>query len=101
MIDRGAGGQVEQPEPVGGYGQQVGYGKQLGPGMQVEYVKALGAPEVDDRTATVIAALTTRIDEGLRQFTARDLVAAAEVVDLLLDLRLVLLAAEQEPAHSH
>ena len=41
------------------------------------------------------AALTTRIDDALRQFTARDLIAAVEVVDVLLDLRLILLAAEQ------
>jgi hypothetical protein len=41
--------------------------------------------------------LTTRIDEGLDQFRARDIVASSEVVDLLLDLRLMLLAAD-EPA---
>jgi hypothetical protein len=39
--------------------------------------------------------LTTRIDEALEQFRSRDLVAASEVVDLLLDLRLMLLAADQ------
>jgi len=38
--------------------------------------------------------LTTRIDEALDQFRGRDLVAASEVVDLLLDLRLMLLAAD-------
>jgi hypothetical protein len=43
--------------------------------------------------------LTTRIDEALEQFRGRDLVAASEVVDLLLDLRLMLLAAD-EAAHS-
>lgn len=44
-------------------------------------------------------ALTQRIDDALRQFTNRDLVSAAEVVDLLLDLRLMLLAAEEsQPA---
>jgi hypothetical protein len=46
-------------------------------------------------------ALTLRIDEALRQFTSRDLVAGAEVVDFLLDLRLMLLAAEEpQPAAS-
>ncbi len=40
--------------------------------------------------------LTTRIDEALDQFRGRDLVAASEVVDLLLDLRLMLLAADEE-----
>jgi hypothetical protein len=39
-------------------------------------------------------ALTTRIDEALDQFRGRDLVAGSEVVDLLLDLRLMLLAAD-------
>ncbi len=39
--------------------------------------------------------LTTRIDEALEQFRGRDLVAASEVVDLLLDLRLMLLAADE------
>ena len=39
--------------------------------------------------------LTTRIDEALEQFRSRDLVAASEVVDLLLDLRLMLLAADE------
>jgi signal recognition particle GTPase len=37
---------------------------------------------------------TDRIDEALEQFRSRDLVAAAEVTDLLLDLRLMLLAAD-------
>jgi hypothetical protein len=41
--------------------------------------------------------LTRRIDEGLEQFSARDLVKGSEVVDLLLDLRLLLLAAEAQP----
>jgi hypothetical protein len=39
-------------------------------------------------------ALTTRIDEALDQFRSRDLVAGSEVVDFLLDLRLMLLAAD-------
>jgi hypothetical protein len=44
-------------------------------------------------------ALTLRIDEALRELTSRDLISGAEVVDLLLDLRLMLLAAEEaEPA---
>ena len=42
--------------------------------------------------------LTTRIDEALDQFRGRDLVAASEVVDLLLDLRLMLLAADSPAA---
>ncbi len=40
-------------------------------------------------------ALTTRIDEALREFTNRDLISGVEVVDFLLDLRLMLLAAEE------
>jgi hypothetical protein len=45
--------------------------------------------------------LTLRIDEALREFTSRDLISGAEVVDFLLDLRLMLLAAEEpEPAIS-
>ncbi len=43
--------------------------------------------------------LTGRIDEALEQFRGRDLVAASEIMDLLLDLRLMLLAAD-EAAHS-
>ena len=39
-------------------------------------------------------AFTDRIDEALEQFRSRDLVAAAEVTDLLLDLRLMLLAED-------
>jgi hypothetical protein len=39
--------------------------------------------------------LTDRIDEALDRFRGRDLVAASEVVDLLLDLRLMLLAADE------
>lgn len=39
--------------------------------------------------------LTGRIDEALDRFRGRDLVAASEVVDLLLDLRLMLLAADE------
>jgi hypothetical protein len=41
-------------------------------------------------------ALTSRIDEALEQYRSRDLVAASEIVDLLLDLRLMLLAADEE-----
>ena len=40
--------------------------------------------------------LTTRIDEALDQYRSREMVAASEVVDLLLDLRLMLLAADEE-----
>lgn len=43
--------------------------------------------------------LTARIDEALEQYRGRDIVAASEVTDLLLDLRLMLLAAD-EVAHS-
>jgi hypothetical protein len=39
-------------------------------------------------------ALTLRIDDALREFTSRELISGAEVVDFLLDLRLMLLAAE-------
>ena len=44
-----------------------------------------------------VTELTHRIDESLEQFSVRELVKASEVVDLLLDLRLLLLAAESEP----
>jgi hypothetical protein len=40
--------------------------------------------------------LTTRIDQALDQYRGRDIVAASEVTDLLLDLRLMLLAADEE-----
>ena len=46
-------------------------------------------------------ALTLRIDEALREFTSRDLISGAEVVDFLLDLRLMLLAAEEAEAARH
>ena len=36
------------------------------------------------------ATLTQVVDEALERFRGRDLVASAEVVDLLLDLRLLL-----------
>jgi len=39
--------------------------------------------------------LTARIDEALEQYRGRDLVSASEIVDLLLDLRLMLLAADE------
>jgi hypothetical protein len=38
--------------------------------------------------------LTRRIDDALETYRGRDLVAASEVLDLLLDLRLMLLASE-------
>ena len=41
----------------------------------------------------------TVVDEALREFTNRDLISGVEVVDFLLDLRLMLLAAEEvQPA---
>jgi hypothetical protein len=42
------------------------------------------------------SALTERIDEALEQYRGRDLVAGSEITDLLLDLRLMLLAADEE-----
>ena len=39
--------------------------------------------------------LTQRIDEALERYRSRDLVAASEITDLLLDLRLMLLAADE------
>ena len=53
------------------------------------------------------AGLVTIIDEALERFAARDLVAAGEIVDFLLDLRTAvvsdaalaaLLEAESQPA---
>jgi hypothetical protein len=41
--------------------------------------------------------LTQVVDEALERFRARDLVASAEVVDVLLDLRLLLLDSEEIP----
>jgi hypothetical protein len=38
--------------------------------------------------------LTGLIDEAIESYRGRDLVAASEVTDLLLDLRLMLLAAD-------
>ncbi|HEY6319299.1 MAG TPA: hypothetical protein VI462_15620 [Acidimicrobiia bacterium] len=38
--------------------------------------------------------LTTLIDGAIESYRGRDLVAASEVTDLLLDLRLLLLAAD-------
>jgi hypothetical protein len=38
-----------------------------------------------------VAQLTQMVDEALERFRGRDLVASAEVVDVLLDLRLLLL----------
>lgn len=52
-------------------------------------------------TAVISEALSV-IDRTLAQFSSRELVSSAEVSDLLLDLRLLLMAAEQreptEPA---
>ena len=45
------------------------------------------------------AQLTSLIDEALESYRSRDLIAASEVTDLLLDLRLMLFAAaEAEPS---
>ncbi len=43
------------------------------------------------------AQMTGLIDDAIESYRGRDLVAASEVTDLLLDLRLMLLAAA-EPA---
>jgi hypothetical protein len=39
--------------------------------------------------------LTARIDEALDTYRSREMVSASEIVDLLLDLRLMLLAADE------
>jgi hypothetical protein len=39
--------------------------------------------------------LTDRIDEALDIYRSREMVSASEIVDLLLDLRLMLLAADE------
>jgi hypothetical protein len=62
------------------------HGKDVGSGYVAERRRA---DIMDDQ------ALTGRIDEALEQFRGRDLVAASEVMDLLLDLRLMLLAADE------
>ena len=41
------------------------------------------------------AQFTSLIDAALESYRGRDLVAASEVTDLLLDLRLMLLAADE------
>jgi hypothetical protein len=46
----------------------------------------------------ITAQLTVLIDEALESYRGRDLVAASEVTDLLLDLRLMLLAADEAAA---
>ena len=43
------------------------------------------------------ADLTDLVDEALERFRGRDLVASAEVVDTLLDLRLLLLERSEIP----
>lgn len=43
----------------------------------------------------ITAQLTGLIDQALESYRGRDLVAASEVTDLLLDLRLMLLAADE------
>ncbi|HEY5165159.1 MAG TPA: hypothetical protein VIJ44_04320 [Acidimicrobiia bacterium] len=43
----------------------------------------------------ITAQLTGLIDTALETYRGRDLVAASEVTDLLLDLRLMLLAADE------
>jgi hypothetical protein len=54
------------------------------------------------------AGIVTIIDEALERFSARDLIAASEVVDFLLDLRsavvsdaalAALIESEAQPAH--
>jgi len=42
------------------------------------------------------AALTQRIDDALETYRGRDLVSGSEITDLLLDLRLMLLSADEE-----
>ena len=42
--------------------------------------------------------LTMRIDKALEQYRGRDLVSAAEVTDLLLDLRLMLRSSDDKVA---
>jgi hypothetical protein len=41
------------------------------------------------------AQITGIIDDAIERFRGRDLVAASEMTDLLLDLRLMLLAADE------
>jgi hypothetical protein len=55
-------------------------------------------PSGQRRTAATMDQLevTTRIDEALDRYRSREMVSASEVVDLLLDLRLMLLAADEE-----
>lgn len=48
--------------------------------------------------ATVIAEALTVIDQALGQVGSRELMSSAEMSDLLLDLRLLLMSAEAAPA---
>lgn len=50
----------------------------------------------DTTDAAVLSEALTVIDRSLAQLGARELVSAAEMSDLLLDLRLLLMAAEQD-----
>jgi hypothetical protein len=52
----------------------------------------------DTRDADTIAEALALIDRGLGDMANRELMSTDEVADLLLDVRLLLLAAPREPA---
>ena len=53
-------------------------------------------PVTQTPDATVIAEALTVIDRSLAELAARELVSAAEMSDLLLDLRLLLMAGDPQ-----
>lgn len=56
------------------------------------------APVTPTTDAPVITEALTVIDRSLAQLAGRELISAAEMSDLLLDLRLLLMAADPGPA---
>jgi len=50
------------------------------------------------RDPELTAQLTSLIDDALESYRSRDLVSGVEVTDFLLDLRLLLLAADEAAA---
>ena len=57
-----------------------------------------GAPMMETTDVVSVADAVELIDSNLKDLQGRELVSAAEVADLLLDLRMLLAAAQVEPA---
>ena len=56
-----------------------------------------GGGDVTETEDTVISEALTVIDRSLAQLAARELVSSTEMSDLLLDLRLLLMASDPGP----